>query len=154
MGGILGAIWSKFPGIPRNLPKFSPGRPRVPPGKHPPEFRAFYRAFWGFTPRKGAVFPARGVARGPRGVHRGKSRGFWGGPGGCSAVLSEDEKAGNSAKNRPKIGQIWQNPPNFSPGGFRRTPRNPPKIPPIFPRFALIQGGFAPPENPRNLQKV
>ena len=148
MGGILGVIWSKFPGISRNLPKFSPGRPRVPPGKHPPEFRVFYRAFWGFTPWKWAVFPPRGVARGPRGVHLGKSRGFWGVPEAVLPCFLRMKKR----EIRPKIGQksvkfdkIRQISP---PADFAGPPENPRKSPRFSPCLHFSRGVLPPPKTP------
>ena len=57
-------------------------------------------------PENGPFFHPGGSPGGPGGCTSGNPGDFGGGPGGCSAVLSEDEKAGNSAKNRPKIGQI------------------------------------------------
>mgnify|MGYP006905627728 FL=1 len=153
MGLILGAIWSKFPGISRNLPKFSPGRPRVPPGKRPPEFRAFYRAFWGFTPWKWAVFPPRGVARGPRGVHLGKSRGFWGGSRRLFCRAFWGWKSGKfgqkSAKNRPNLTKSAK----FLPRRISPDPPKTPENPPDFPPVCTSPGGFCPPRKPPEFAK-
>ena len=148
MGGILGVIWSKFPGISRNLPKFSPGRPRVPPEKPPWNLGPSTVLSEVFPPENGPFFRPGGSPGGPGGCTSGNPGDFGGVPEAALPCFLRMKKR----EIRPKIGQksvkfdkIRQISP---PADFAGPPKNPRKSPRFSPCLHFSRGVLPPPKTP------